>query len=110
MPSSCHSCCGSGQTHAFQLPKVLHHIAGKPLLEHVIDTAFYWPRTTAYRNFWTSRRKNPKCMQHNNVQWILQEQLGTGHAVLQALPAILKDNVLILYGDVPLISIATLKN
>lgn len=102
---------GQGKRMYSNHPKVLHHLAGKPLLQHVIDTALC-----------ISKQPSPivvsghqsdilqVALAHHDVRWIeQQEQLGTGHALLQALPLIADDDqVLILYGDVPLISIETL--
>src|SRR5690606_24049195 len=93
---------GQGTRMRSALPKVLHPVAGKSMLGHVIDTA---------------RQLNPRSIQvvighgadavrerlaADDLSFVLQgEQLGTGHAVAQALPTLSADTVLILYGDVP---------
>ncbi|HEX5801521.1 MAG TPA: bifunctional UDP-N-acetylglucosamine diphosphorylase/glucosamine-1-phosphate N-acetyltransferase GlmU [Azospira sp.] len=102
---------GQGKRMHSNLPKVLHPIAGKALVRHVIDTA----RTLAPARL---------CIVHGHggdvvraalpdadLGWALQEpQLGTGHAVQQALPHIAADGVtLVLYGDVPLTRPETLQ-
>ncbi|UMR31843.1 bifunctional UDP-N-acetylglucosamine diphosphorylase/glucosamine-1-phosphate N-acetyltransferase GlmU [Massilia sp. MB5] len=108
---------GMGKRMQSALPKVLHPLAGKPLLWHVIDTA----RTLSPAKLCViyghggaavleslEKQKKPDGMQ---ITAALQEpQLGTGHAVMQALPE-LDDNAptLILYGDVPLTSAASLQ-
>lgn len=91
--------------------KVLHLLAGVPLLERVINTA----RQLAPKNIWIVYGNHgsqlPEKMAHLNAQWVEQrEQLGTGHAVMQALPHLKDDEtILVLYGDVPLISAASLE-
>jgi len=108
---------GMGKRMQSALPKVLHPLAGKPLLQHVLDTA---------RSLADQRSSLKLCViyghggaavqdllarQPEPVATALQEQqLGTGHAVMQALPQ-LDDNAptLILYGDVPLTTAASLQ-
>lgn len=103
---------GVGKRMVSQLPKVLHLLGGKTLLERTVHTTLKLkpaqPPLVVYGYQGETVRHT---LANLNVQWIEQtEQLGTGHAVLQALPHIpLEDRVLILYGDVPLISLATLK-
>src|SRR3989442_509276 len=86
-------------------------LAGRPLLAHVIDAA----RTLAPRKIFVvhghGADKVRAAFPDSGVDWVLQaEQLGTGHAVLQALPQVSPDaDVLIVYGDVPLVRPATLK-
>ena len=97
---------GQGKRMRSSLPKVLHHLAGKPLLQHVIDTAFALDKTTrpivVYGHQGDRIRHH---FEHLPITWIEQkEQLGTGHALQQALPEFSStDRVLVLYGDVPLI-------
>lgn len=103
---------GQGKRMYSNFPKVLHHLAGKPLLEHVIDTALsISPETQPIVVNGHQGSVLSRALAHHHVRWIEQkEQLGTGHALLQALPAIAdSDQVLVLYGDVPLISVATLE-
>ena len=102
---------GLGKRMRSDLPKVLHPLAGRPLLAHVIDAA----RALAPRKIFVvhghGADKLRAAFPDSGVDWVLQaEQLGTGHAVLQALPQLSSDaDVLILYGDVPLVRPATLK-
>jgi bifunctional UDP-N-acetylglucosamine pyrophosphorylase/glucosamine-1-phosphate N-acetyltransferase len=102
---------GLGKRMRSDLPKVLHPLAGRPLLAHVIDAA----RALAPRKIFVvhghGADKVRAAFPDSGVDWVLQaKQLGTGHAVLQALPQLSPDaNVLILYGDVPLVRPATLK-
>src|SRR5580693_5004393 len=103
---------GQGKRMRSELPKVLHHLAGKSLLEHVITTVLEFntsqsPIVVYGHQGNIVREKLSKL----DVSWVEQtEQLGTGHAVLQTLEKIDdKDRVLILYGDVPLIATETLE-
>ena len=92
------------------LPKVLHKIAHKPLLGHVLDVAQQLGAHSTHVVYGHGGEQVKNALSHYNVSWVLQDkQLGTGHAVDQAAPA-LDDNqtVLILYGDVPLIQKETL--
>lgn len=101
---------GQGKRMHSNLPKVLHPLAGKPLLEHVIDASMVLTKSKPIVIYGHQGDLLTKKLVHREVQWVLQEeQLGTGHAVQQALPKITDDNqVLILCGDVPLISSETL--
>ena len=94
------------------LPKVLHDLAGRPLLAHVLEasgvgsdpyavTVVYGHGGEAVRQYFAGAPLN----------WALQEpQLGTGHALMQALPFLPEQGtVLVLYGDVPLIAATTLR-
>jgi bifunctional UDP-N-acetylglucosamine pyrophosphorylase/glucosamine-1-phosphate N-acetyltransferase len=102
---------GMGKRMRSDLPKVLHPLAGKALLGHVLDTA----RALAPRRILVvhghGAEKVRVAFPDAGIDWVLQgEQLGTGHAVLQALPKVAAESdVLILYGDVPLVRAATLK-
>lgn len=103
---------GQGKRMHSQLPKVLHQLAGKTLLEHVVATAYQLnPEQSPFVIYGHQGEQVRQTLSHLNVTWIQQkEQLGTGHAVLQALPSLPEnDRVLILYGDVPLVSTETLK-
>lgn len=103
---------GQGKRMHSDLPKVLHQLAGKSLLEHVVTTASHLepsePPIVIYGHQGDALKHQ---LAHLNVTWVLQtKQLGTAHALQQALPSIpAKSRVLVLYGDVPLISIETLK-
>jgi bifunctional UDP-N-acetylglucosamine pyrophosphorylase/glucosamine-1-phosphate N-acetyltransferase len=95
---------GMGKRMQSALPKVLHPLAGKPLLSHVIDTARALSPTSICVIYGHGGDMVPQMLQSDNLAFARQEpQLGTGHAVMQALPQ-LRDDVptLVLYGDVPL--------
>ena len=102
---------GQGTRMYSDKPKVLHTLAGKPLLKHVYDTAMALTHRDIYIVYGHGGEDVPDSLQDFTVSWVKQEQqLGTGHAVQQALPDIPDvDNVLILYGDVPLITEESLK-
>jgi len=91
-------------------PKVLHQLAGKSLLEHVYHTASMLETRGIHVVYGYGGDQLIEDLSHLAVDWVEQnEQLGTGHAVKQALPNIPdKDLVLVLYGDVPLITVDTL--
>lgn len=93
-----------------ELPKVLHQLAGKSLLEHVHHTASMLETRGIHVIYGYGGDQLIEEHSHLDVDWVEQkEQLGTGHAVKQALPNIPdKDLVLVLYGDVPLITNETL--
>lgn len=97
---------GQGTRMYSDKPKVLHTLAGKPLLKHVYDTAIALTHRDIYIVYGHGGEDVPDSLQDFKVSWVKQEQqLGTGHAVQQALPDIPDvDKVLILYGDVPLIT------
>lgn len=103
---------GKGTRMYSQIPKVLHTLGDKPLLGHVIDTAFALTTENIFIIHGHGAEHVKNAFANYNIHWILQEpQLGTGHAVQQALPFIPDNhNVLVLYGDVPLISQKTLNN
>ncbi len=92
------------------LPKVLHPIAGTPLLEHVIRYAERLDPLSIHVVYGHGGEAVRERLSHCRVHWVLQEeQLGTGHAVEQALPEIeAGQTVLVLYGDVPLVRSETL--
>jgi bifunctional UDP-N-acetylglucosamine pyrophosphorylase/glucosamine-1-phosphate N-acetyltransferase len=93
------------------LPKVLHLLAGKSLLEHVIDTARGLSPTALCVIYGHGGEMVPQSLPAPDLKFARQEpQLGTGHAVMQALP-FLDDNTptLVLYGDVPLTRTASLQ-
>ena len=105
---------GQGSRMKSKLPKVLHRIAGKSMLEHVINAARNSQSQNAQGNIHVvighGADQVRDQLSHYDVSWVQQtEQLGTGHAVKQALPGIKgADAVLVVYGDVPLINPATL--
>jgi bifunctional UDP-N-acetylglucosamine pyrophosphorylase/glucosamine-1-phosphate N-acetyltransferase len=102
---------GAGKRMRSSLPKVLQPLAGRPLLAHVLATA----RELSPRKVIVVHGHGAEAVRQafngENVEWVLQdEQLGTAHAVMQAMPQVSADaDVLILYGDVPLTRAATLK-
>ena len=97
---------GKGSRMKSALPKVLHPLAGKPLLQHVLDTAQSLEAEAVHIVIGNGADQVKEAVHDANIHWALQaEQLGTGHAVAQALPNIPDDaTLLVLYGDVPLIS------
>ncbi|HVV67516.1 MAG TPA: bifunctional UDP-N-acetylglucosamine diphosphorylase/glucosamine-1-phosphate N-acetyltransferase GlmU [Gammaproteobacteria bacterium] len=102
---------GKGKRMRSGLPKVLHTLAGVTLLERVVRTASSLDPETIYVVYGNGGQLVRSEMAHLDVQWVEQpEALGTGHAVRQVLPHLNQDHqVLVLYGDVPLISKETLK-
>ncbi|MGL5358896.1 MAG: bifunctional UDP-N-acetylglucosamine diphosphorylase/glucosamine-1-phosphate N-acetyltransferase GlmU [Shewanella sp.] len=102
---------GKGTRMRSDLPKVLHPIAHKSMVQHVIDTAHSVGSDAIQLVYGYGADKLQASLGEQQLNWVLQaEQLGTGHAVAQALPNIDdNDTVLILYGDVPLIQPSTLK-
>jgi bifunctional UDP-N-acetylglucosamine pyrophosphorylase/glucosamine-1-phosphate N-acetyltransferase len=103
---------GQGKRMNSDLPKVLQPLAGKPLLQHVIETARRLTPDSIYVVYGHGGSEVQAAFEHERIDWVLQaEQLGTGHAVMQAMPMIPDDHlVLVLYGDVPLIRADTLRS
>ncbi|MEO0316569.1 MAG: UDP-N-acetylglucosamine diphosphorylase/glucosamine-phosphate N-acetyltransferase [Pseudomonadota bacterium] len=102
---------GMGKRMQSDLPKVLHALAGKPLLSHVIDTARTLSPSTCCVIYGHGGDAVPTRLAADDLHFVLQQpQLGTGHAVMQAVPQ-LDDSTptLVLYGDVPLTTAATLQ-
>ena len=101
---------GQGKRMVSDLPKVLQPLAGRPLLAHVIDTARSLNPAAIHVVYGHGGERVREAFPDAGIHWTLQEvQLGTGHAVLQAMPAIPDDHiVLVLYGDVPLVRAARL--
>ena len=95
---------GKGTRMHSDLPKVLHPLAGKPLLEHVLDTARALKPAKLCVVYGYGGDALPQAIQGDDIAWALQaEQLGTGHALQQAMPHLDTNGVtLVLYGDVPL--------
>lgn len=102
---------GQGKRMHSALPKVLHPLAGKALLEHVIDTSQQLNPARTLVVYGHGGNAVPAHIGHLAVQCVEQtEQLGTGHAVMQAMPWVPGAEIaLVLYGDVPLIKAATLQ-
>ena len=101
---------GQGKRMRSDLPKVVHPLAGRPLLAHVIDAA----RALHAKKLCVVVGHGAQAVRERfpdaSLEWAVQEkQLGTGHAVMQALPHLeTQGTVLVLYGDVPLITPGTL--
>jgi bifunctional UDP-N-acetylglucosamine pyrophosphorylase/glucosamine-1-phosphate N-acetyltransferase len=102
---------GQGKRMKSDLPKVLQPLAGRALLSHVLDTAKALNAAAVHVVYGHGGDRVREQLATEPVSWALQaEQLGTGHAVAQAIPAIPDDHtVLVLYGDVPLVKAATLE-
>jgi bifunctional UDP-N-acetylglucosamine pyrophosphorylase/glucosamine-1-phosphate N-acetyltransferase len=101
---------GQGTRMRSALPKVLHPVAGKAMLGHVIDTARLLKPQGIHVVIGHGAELVREQLAADDLNFVLQsEQLGTGHAVAQALPALSAERVLILYGDVPLIEVETLQ-
>jgi len=107
---------GQGTRMKSRLPKVLHPVAGRPMLDHVLDTARSLAAAACHVvhghgaeqvREWFGRAHPGD----NTVRWVLQaEQNGTAHAVAQVLPGIQDTaTVMVLYGDVPLVRAETLR-
>ncbi|QGX39899.1 bifunctional UDP-N-acetylglucosamine diphosphorylase/glucosamine-1-phosphate N-acetyltransferase GlmU [Permianibacter aggregans] len=101
---------GQGTRMKSRLPKVLHGLGAKPLVQHVIDNAKGLNAEEIVLVYGHGGDQVKVTIQDSQLKWALQaEQLGTGHAVQQAMPQINTANqVLILYGDVPLTRAETL--
>lgn len=102
---------GEGKRMHSSLPKVLHTLAGRPMLMHVINTARLLSPDKICIVIGHGGEIVKKSVAGNDLTWVMQaQQLGTGHALMQALPHLDRDGLtLVLYGDVPLISIQTLR-
>lgn len=101
---------GQGTRMKSALPKVLHPLAGLPLVQHVINTSKELKPKLINVVYGHGGELVQQKINDPNVNWVLQkEQLGTGHAVIQVADQLKDDQlVLILYGDVPLIHVDTL--
>lgn len=103
---------GHGKRMHSTLPKVLHKLADKPLLQYIVETVKTLQPHEVYVVYGNGGGQVPKCLSHLAVNWVKQTQLlGTGHAVAQAISKIKQDDnhILILLGDTPLVSLATLQ-
>lgn len=101
---------GQGTRMRSALPKVLHPVAGKSMLGHVIDTARALQPKSIQVVIGHGAEQVRQRLTGDDLAFVVQaEQLGTGHAVAQALPNLSAERVLILYGDVPLIEADTLQ-
>lgn len=102
---------GKGTRMYSDLPKVLHTLAGKPMVQHVIDAAKGLGAQQVHLVYGHGGDRLKATLTDSALNWVLQaEQLGTGHAMQQAAPCFADDeDILMLYGDVPLIAEATLQ-
>jgi len=102
---------GKGTRMYSELPKVLHHLGGKPMVQHVIDTAKHLGAQRINLVYGHGGALLKQTLRDESLNWVLQaEQLGTGHAMQMAAPYFADDeDILMLYGDVPLISVETLQ-
>lgn len=103
---------GQGSRMKSSLPKVLHPIAGLPMAQRVINTAQTLDQSTMHVVIGHGADRVKETLVGDDLRWYLQEQqLGTGHAVMQALPGLEGQSgiTLILYGDVPLTRQETLE-
>ncbi|MFP3850821.1 bifunctional UDP-N-acetylglucosamine diphosphorylase/glucosamine-1-phosphate N-acetyltransferase GlmU [Pseudomonas sp. W5-01] len=100
---------GQGTRMRSALPKVLHPVAGKSMLGHVIHSARQLSPQGIHVVIGHGAERVREQLASDDLSFVLQDkQLGTGHAVAQALPVLTAETVLILYGDVPLINVETL--
>jgi bifunctional UDP-N-acetylglucosamine pyrophosphorylase/glucosamine-1-phosphate N-acetyltransferase len=102
---------GQGKRMKSDLPKVLQPLAGVPLLGHVVSRARLLQPSSIHVVYGHGGDVVRAAIKDPDLCWALQaEQLGTGHAVMQAMPGVADDElVLVLYGDVPLIDAGTLR-
>jgi len=102
---------GKGTRMKSDLPKVLHKLANKPLVEHVYDAAKDLGAEEIVIVYGHGGNQVKETCSHFDAKWVEQkEQLGTGHAVMQTFDDVNLDNtLLVLYGDVPLTKVETLK-
>ncbi|ARU96331.1 bifunctional UDP-N-acetylglucosamine diphosphorylase/glucosamine-1-phosphate N-acetyltransferase GlmU [Tatumella citrea] len=102
---------GKGTRMYSDLPKVLHSLAGKPMVQHVIDAAKGLNAKNIHLVYGHGGELLKTTLNDPALHWVEQaEQLGTGHAMQQAAPWFAQDeDILMLYGDVPLISQQTLQ-
>lgn len=102
---------GLGKRMHSTLPKVLHTLAGKPLISHVLATARTLLPGKICVVYGYGGELVPQVINDDELIWVKQDpQMGTGHALLQTLPHLDSNGVtLVLYGDVPLTSVETLK-
>ncbi len=102
---------GQGKRMNSDLPKVLQPLAGRPLLTHVFQCARALEPDSVYVVYGHGGERVREALPGAPVSWVLQaQQLGTGHALMQAMPAIPdEETVVVLYGDVPLVRPDTLR-
>ena len=102
---------GQGKRMRSDLPKVLHPLAGRPMLAHVLDTARALSPRKMIVVHGHGAEQVKTAFPEQDVEWALQaEQLGTAHAVMQAMPLVSADaDVLLLYGDMPMVRVESLR-
>lgn len=102
---------GKGKRMQSDLPKVLHTLAGRPLISHVLETAKALQPQAIHVVCGADNDSVRAAISGDAVRWVVQaEQRGTGHAVQQALPGVSQDAlVLVMYADVPLVGCETLR-
>jgi len=103
---------GKGKRMRSRIPKVLHPLAGRPLLAHVLDTVQALGAARVCVVYGHGGELVPRRMADYDCVWAEQaEQQGTGHAVMQAMPGLRDmERILVLYGDVPLLRPTTLRH
>ena len=102
---------GMGSRMKSDKPKVLHTLAGRPLLQHLVDTVQGISPEQVHVVIGNGADQVKQAFTRTKLNWVHQEdQRGTGHAVMQALPDIAEDaRILILLGDAPLIDVNTIR-
>jgi len=104
---------GQGKRMASDLPKVLHQVDGRPMVGHCIDAARGAGIGDIVLVVGVGRDRVVDALSRSGVEFVVQEeQLGTGHAVLQARPSLegADGNVVVLYGDMPLLTAETIRS
>lgn len=103
---------GKGTRMKSNKPKVLHEIAGRPMIDYVIDAARRLNPAKIMIVYGYGGDQLRESIKGDDIHFVFQqEQLGTAHAVMQALPEIDRnDEILVLYGDTPLVSAETMRN
>lgn len=103
---------GQGTRMKSSMPKVLHTVGDRSMLEHSYDRAKELGANAIHIVYGHGGEQVKSVLSHLDANWVLQQQQnGTGHAVEAAMPSIEDDAlVLVLYGDVPLVRVDTLKN
>ncbi|MGJ8526001.1 Bifunctional protein GlmU [Halomonadaceae bacterium LMG 33818] len=101
---------GQGSRMKSSLPKVLHPLAGRPMIQHLLDTVKQLSDARIHLIVGHGADQVQKALEGQPINYVFQhEQLGTGHAVAQALPSLGDGPVLLLNGDAPLLSLKTLE-
>jgi len=102
---------GKGTRMRSAKPKVLHDIAGKPILQHIVDTVASLEPVATHVVIGHGADQVRQTITGDHLFWVEQlEQLGTGHAVMQALPALTADICLVVLGDTPLLTAESLSH